>query len=76
MLLKAAGSSEERVINNVTLRAMTKAKYSPDCDGHFGLAAKYYCHFTSPIRRYPDLLVHRALNESLEGRLDLSLIHI
>ena len=70
MLLKAAGSSEERVINNVTLRAMTKAKYSPDCDGHFGLAAKYYCHFTSPIRRYPDLLVHRALNESLEGRLD------
>ena len=49
---------------------MTKAKYSPDCDGHFGLAAKYYCHFTSPIRRYPDLLVHRALNESLEGRLD------
>lgn len=70
MLINAAGSPEERVINNVTLRAMTKARYSPDCDGHFGLAAKYYCHFTSPIRRYPDLLVHRALNELLEGRLD------
>lgn len=70
MLIKASGSPEERVINNVTLRAMSKAKYSPECGGHFGLAARYYCHFTSPIRRYPDLLVHRALNELLEGRLN------
>ena len=69
MLLKAAGTPEERVINSVTLRAMSKAKYSPQCEGHFGLAAKYYCHFTSPIRRYPDLLVHRALSEALGGEL-------
>lgn len=70
VLLQAAGSPEESVISRVTLRAMAKAKYSPDCDGHFGLAAECYCHFTSPIRRYPDLMVHRALKDSIHGRLN------
>lgn len=70
VLLQAAGSPEESVINRVTLRAMSKARYSPDCDGHFGLAAECYCHFTSPIRRYPDLMVHRAIKDSIHGRLN------
>ena len=70
VLLQAAGSPEESVISRVTLRAMSKAKYSPDCDGHFGLAAECYCHFTSPIRRYPDLMVHRALKDAIHGRLN------
>ena len=70
VLLQAAGSPEESVISRVTLRAMAKAKYSPDCDGHFGLAAECYCHFTSPIRRYPDLMVHRALKDAIHGRLN------
>ena len=69
-LLQAAGSPEENVINRVTLRAMSKARYSPDCEGHFGLAAECYCHFTSPIRRYPDLMIHRAIKDALHGRLN------
>lgn len=70
VLLQAAGSPEESIVSRVTLRAMSKAKYSPDCDGHFGLAAECYCHFTSPIRRYPDLMVHRALKDAMHGRLN------
>ncbi|MDR2355561.1 MAG: ribonuclease R [Clostridiales Family XIII bacterium] len=57
----------ENVVNTVTLRSMQKASYSAECRGHFGLALRYYCHFTSPIRRYPDLFVHRIIKENLRG---------
>jgi ribonuclease R len=62
-----AGKPEERPIAFLMLRTMQKARYAPDNLGHFGLAADHYTHFTSPIRRYPDLVVHRALRESRHG---------
>ena len=61
---------EESLISRLTLRAMQRAKYSTVCEGHFGLALQYYCHFTSPIRRYPDLMIHRIIKEYLRGSLD------
>lgn len=64
------GEPYEGVINTVTLRSMQKARYDVDCTGHFGLALKYYCHFTSPIRRYADLMIHRIIKDSIHGRLD------
>lgn len=70
VLLASKGTKEETVVNRVTLRSLKKARYSPESIGHFGLAADYYCHFTSPIRRYPDLTVHRLLKEMLHGALD------
>ena len=60
----------EAMISKLTLRTMQQARYGTACTGHFGLAAKYYCHFTSPIRRYPDLQIHRILKENLHGTLD------
>jgi ribonuclease R len=64
------GKPEEHVVNTVMLRSMKKAFYGTECEGHFGLGVKYYCHFTSPIRRYPDLMIHRIIKESIHGRLD------
>ena len=69
VLDQAAGKPEEHIINTIMLRSMKKAVYSTECEGHFGLGVKYYCHFTSPIRRYPDLIIHRIIKEALAGGL-------
>lgn len=70
ILEEVKGKKEEVVVSTLMLRSMMKAKYSPECIGHFGLAARYYCHFTSPIRRYPDLIIHRIIKEYINGRID------
>ena len=72
LLAEVEGKPEERLINEVLLRCMKQARYSAENLGHFGLAAPSYTHFTSPIRRYPDLVVHRILKRVLSGRLKQS----
>ncbi len=68
LLERFAGRDEENLVKKTMLRTMSKAKYKPTCDGHFGLALDDYLHFTSPIRRYPDLIVHRVLHMSFSGQ--------
>ncbi|HHU49271.1 MAG TPA: ribonuclease R [Clostridiales bacterium] len=70
LLEKIKGSREEGIISTVMLRSLKKARYSSENAGHFGLAARFYCHFTAPIRRYPDLIIHRIIKDFLKGGLD------
>lgn len=72
VLEKVKGKDEESAVSTLMLRSLQQAKYSHRNDGHFGLAAKYYCHFTSPIRRYPDLFIHRVIGELIKSNYSLN----
>ena len=71
VLDEVKGRPEERVVSNLLLRSLKLARYSDENIGHFGIAGKYYCHFTSPIRRYPDLFIHRIISAYLENNYDV-----
>ena len=72
ILEETKGKAEEKVVSNLVLRTLKLARYESENKGHFGIASKYYCHFTSPIRRYPDLFIHRVISKYLEENYDVS----
>lgn len=72
ILEEVKGKEEEKVVSNLVLRTLKVATYEAENKGHFGIASKYYCHFTSPIRRYPDLFIHRVISKYLESNYDVS----
>ena len=72
VLDEVKGKPEERVVSNLILRTLKIAQYESENRGHFGIASKYYCHFTSPIRRYPDLFIHRIISKYIEKNYNLS----
>ena len=71
ILEEVQGKEEEKVVSNLVLRTLKVARYEAINEGHFGIASKYYCHFTSPIRRYPDLFIHRVITKYLEDNYDV-----
>ena len=71
VLEEVQGKDEEKVVSNLVLRTLKIARYEASNEGHFGIASKYYCHFTSPIRRYPDLFIHRVISQYLEDNYDV-----
>ena len=72
ILEETKGKEEEKVVSNLVLRTLKVARYEAENKGHFGIASKYYCHFTSPIRRYPDLFIHRIISKYLDENYDVS----